>query len=120
MRNLDELNEHRCTADWVIKRFGGIGDKFEGAFLLDSPIDGGLLRIVACRGHGWDHVSVSRIDRCPVWEEMEFVKRTFFKPTETAMQLHVPVSDHISCFPFCLHLWRPRLVRIPTPPTNMV
>jgi hypothetical protein len=69
----------------------------------------------------WDHVSVSRSDRCPWWEEMDFIARTFFRPNETAMQLHVPVSDHVNHHPHCLHLWRPTgLKKIPMPPSIMV
>ena len=78
------------------------------------------LTIVASWGEGWDHVSVSRPDRCPTWEEMERVKRAFFRPDEVAFQLHVPVSDHISVYPFCLHIWRPHAADIPLPPKWMV
>jgi hypothetical protein len=89
-------------------------------FHLPSPIDKAPLRVVASSGEGWDHVSVSRQNRCPNWPEMEFIKRAFFKDDETAMQLHVPPSDHISIHPFCLHLWRPHGVEIPRPPSIMV
>lgn len=89
-------------------------------FRLTSPIDGGVLTVVASSGDGWDHVSVSRTNRCPNWPEMEFVKRRFFKDDETAMQLHVPEADHVNFHPFCLHLWRPYDVEIPRPPEWMV
>jgi hypothetical protein len=39
---------------------------------------------------------------------MAFVKRLFFRDDETAMQLHVPASDHVNQHPYCLHLWRPQ------------
>jgi hypothetical protein len=51
---------------------------------------------------------------------MEFVKRRFFHDDETAMQLHVPVAQHINHHPYCLHLWRPQQGHIPTPPPHMV
>jgi hypothetical protein len=79
----------------------------------------GLL-VIASWGGGWDHVSVSRKDRCPTWEEMERVKRAFFRPDEVAMQLHVTPDNHISVHPFCLHIWRPQEVAIPLPPKWMV
>lgn len=66
------------------------------------------LRIIASNGAGWDHVSVSLPDRCPTWDDMEYVRKLFFKPDETVMQLHVPESDHINNHPYCLHLWRPQ------------
>lgn len=79
------------------------------------------LRIIATINDGWDHVSVSTQHRCPTWDEMEFVKREFFHPHETAMQLHVPPSDHVNIHPYCLHLWRPNDGReIPRPPAELV
>lgn len=78
------------------------------------------LGIIASWVDGWDHVSVSRKDRCPTWDEMETVKRLFFTDDETAMQLHVPPSDHINVHPYCLHLWRPHGAAIPMPPQGMV
>ena len=78
------------------------------------------LAIIASWADGWDHVSVSRKDRCPTWEEMETVKRLFFAEDETAMQLHVPPTDHINVHPYCLHMWRPHGGHIPLPPKGMV
>lgn len=91
-----------------------------GQFALKSPTDRRVLTVIASNGDGWDHVSVSRIDRIPNWEEMEFAKRLFFKDDEVAMQLHVGVEDHISIHPHCLHLWRPQNQRIPLPERIMV
>ena len=110
MRNLRDLDRYRFA-----HRFG------------DSPVPGcegafqiGDLRVIACNGEGWDHVSVSREDRIPTWDEMEKIKRMFFREDETAMQLHVPPSRHINCHPHVLHLWRPHDVAIPLPPEWMV
>jgi len=102
--------EHRC-----VER----GDD-GGAWAVPSRIDGKPLRIIASWGMGWDHVSVSRQNRCPNWDEMEQVAALFFEPTETAMQLHVPAADHISFHPFCLHWWRPQGRAIPRPPNALV
>lgn len=120
MRNLHLIDIYRDTSPSVISMFGFTGDGTCGAFLLPSPIDGQNIRVIASSGEGWDHVSVSRSSRCPNWPEMEHVKRMFFKDDETAMQLHVPPSDHVNCHPYCLHLWRPHLVEIPRPPSIMV
>jgi hypothetical protein len=115
MRNLNTRNEYRLDAT-----YGWIGDETCGAFRLPSPIDGQALVVVASSGEGWDHVSVSRGNRCPNWPEMEFIKRKFFKDDETAMQLHVPPNDHLNRHPYCLHLWRPQQGDIPRPPSWMV
>lgn len=93
----------------------GMPDRESGGFFMLGP-----LRIIASWQLGWDHVSVSLPDKCPDWAQMERVKRAFFKPDETAMQLHVPPSDHVNCHPYCLHLWRPHFADIPRPPSIMV
>jgi len=115
MRDLRLLDAHRVQINGL-----SAGDDREGAFQIPSPIDRGTLRIIASADLGWDHVSVSRQNRPPNWTEMSFVKRLFFKEGETAMQLHVPVEDHVNCHPNCLHLWRPHDQEIPRPPSIMV
>lgn len=80
----------------------------------------GSVRVIQSSSHGWEHVSVSLEDRTPTWAEMEFVKRSFFFDHETAMQLHVPVAEHINKHPHCLHLWRPLGQTLPRPPNWMV
>ena len=91
-----------------------------GEFAID--FNGIRLVIMAATGFGWDHVSVSTVDRCPTWEEMELVAKLFFNADEVAMQLHVPLKDHVNNHPFCLHWWRPRskLKSIPLPPKILV
>jgi hypothetical protein len=114
--------------------------RYNGAFLLtcrrtsfDKSIeiynrvskyagDGVVLKVIASVGDGWDHVSVSVENRCPTWDEMEFVAKLFFKPDEVAIQLHVREKDHINNHPFVLHWWRPlsRFKSIPLPPKRLV
>lgn len=120
MRNLNELNAHRDKSSDVIREFGSIGDEECGRFFFLSPIDRGLLCVIAATGEGWDHVSVSRKNRVPNWYEMEYIKRKFFLPEEVAFEFHVAESDHISNHPHCLHLWRPVDQVIPLPPSWMV
>lgn len=105
MRNLDELAAYEIP---------GTRSRDGGAYQF------GPIRVIASHGYGWDHVSVSRENRTPSWDEMDAVKRTFFLPEETAMQLHVPPSDHINVHPYVLHLWRPHKGVIPRPPAWMV
>lgn len=94
--------------------------RWNGAFMVPSCMLGGWLRILISTGYGWEHASVSLYDRCPYWVEMEQVKRIFWRPEETVMQLHVPPEDHINFHPYCLHLWRPTHQVIPRPPYWMV
>lgn len=120
MRNLRILEGYRCRGPDVIGYYGTVGDDTCGMFEVPSPIDGRPLRIIASSDAGWDHVSVSRQNRCPNWPEMAYVKKLFFKDDETAMELHVPVSDHVNDHSYCLHLWRPHDQDIPRPPAWMV
>jgi hypothetical protein len=119
MKNLRLLDQYR-DREAELRFYGVSGDDTCGCFRLPSPIDRALLVIVASSDGQWDHVSVSRGNRCPNWPEMEHVKRLFFEPHEEAMQLHVPVSEHINAHPNCLHLWRPQKLPIPRPPGWMV
>lgn len=120
MRDLTEIDRFRLRTADVLRAYGSFGDAECGVFEIPSPTDRGALHVIASSGEGWDHVSVSRRHRCPNWPEMEQVKRLLFKDDETAMQLHVPASDHINCHPNCLHLWRPHDVQIPRPPGWMI
>lgn len=117
MRNLHELDRHRLDSTKV---YGWSGDAGCGAFKFPSPIDGQPVVAIASSTDDWDHVSVSRQSRPPNWPEMEFIRRKFFKDSECAMQLHVPIDDHINYHPNCLHLWRPQKEPIPRPPDWMI
>jgi hypothetical protein len=122
VKNLKDPDIHK----WRDRR----GDALLGMKDEDMAYDGAFLvlrgrtffRVLATSGMGWDHVSVSLSDRCPTWDEMEFIKRLFFKDDETVMQLHVPPKDHKCLHPYCLHLWKPHEATgsIPRPPNALV
>ncbi len=120
MRNLHELDHWRRKDRVVLEWYGNIGDGTCGVFDIPSNIDRAVLTIIASSGEGWEHVSVSRRNRCPNWLEMDYIKRLFFKDDEVCMQLHVAVTEHISVHPNCLHIWRPRNAEIPLPPAVLV
>jgi hypothetical protein len=75
----------------------------------------------------WEHVSVTvrnrkmvQLKRCPTWEEMVFVKNTFWPDDQTVIQIHPPLTDYVNINDYCLHLWRPVDVVIPLPPRGFV
>lgn len=114
MRDLSHLAPHRIALeDFILVGMLGV-------FELPSPTDGRRLRVIASDNDGWDHVSVSRVNRCPNWPEMSFVAAQFFADDEFAMQLHVPAELHVNNHPFCLHWWRPHAQAVPVPPAWMV
>ena len=79
-----------------------------------------VLTIVFSDGEGWEHVSVSTPGRAPNWDEMCFVKHLFWDPEDCVIQFHPPASAYVNVHPFCLHLWRPKHLPVPTPPAWMV
>ena len=89
-----------------------------GAFLI--PYKGKYLSVISSEGEGWEHVSVSLKHRCPVWEEMCFIKDLFWDETDCVIQYHPPRSDYVNNHKYCLHLWRPMDVELPRPPSWMV
>jgi hypothetical protein len=120
------INRYRIKVDPSVWKLMGVEEnevspRYNGAFVV--PYLSINLRIIAASGGGWDHISVSVIDRCPTWDEMEHIAKLFFKEDEVAIQYHVPAKDYINTHPFVLHWWRPYnklLKKLPMPPKNMV
>lgn len=94
------------------------GDEQGGAFLVNVGTT--IVKVIASNTEGWDHVSVSTDHRIPTWEEMDRVKRIFFRDDEYAFQLHLPPKNHINCHPYCLHIWRCQTQEVPLPHPIMV
>lgn len=101
-----------------------------GRFRVRCPLTSELLTIIAADGQDWyamglpgipwEHVSVSASTRCPIWEEMAWVKEQFWADDEMAIQMHVPKVLHINVHPYALHLWKPVGIEIPLPPRECV
>jgi hypothetical protein len=91
-----------------------------GAYLFRSPIDNKHLKVIVSWGLDYDHVSVSREDRTPTWQEMEWVLARFAEEDEYWVQYHVPKPMHVNMHPNCLHWFRPQKEKLPTPPQILV
>ena len=105
----------KCPDKYRVKLSGyPAGDERNGCFIV------GELRIIASNGMGWEHVSVSRRDRCPTWDEMCQIKALFWDEDDCVIQYHPPRSEYVNNHPNCLHLWRPIGVSLPMPPSIMV
>ena len=93
-----------------------------GAFFVVGP-KGARLKIMSSgpdEEYKWEHVSVSCENRTPNWAEMNFVKDLFWHDDEVVMQLHPAKTEYVNCHPHTLHLWRPMIAKIPTPPSILV
>ena len=97
---------------------GGLGDNYNGMFVLQH--DGATLRVIASRGGGWDHVSVSLEARTPTWSEMSWIKDQFFHSDECVVQFHPPKSAYVNYHPHCLHMWRMTHQPMVCPPSSTV
>lgn len=53
----------------------------------------------------WVHVSFSRRDRMPSYEDSALVKRLFIGRECKAIHVFPPESEHYNLHPYCLHLW---------------
>jgi hypothetical protein len=120
MRNLRLLDIYRDTSDEVMKLYGSFGDHETGVFRIMSKASGEMMVIIATRGMGWEHVSVSKRKHTSSWTDMCQVKELFFHEEEAVMQLHPPRSEYVNYMPHCLHLWKPMGVEIPLPPSILV
>jgi len=117
-----QLERYRVTTGPLASR---PADGYNGAFMVPGP-SGVVLACIVSDARHWqqsglpgqpfEHVSVSLQARCPTWEEMNFVKRLFWRDDETVIQYHVPRDRHVNVNEHCLHLWRPTQSKIPTPP----
>jgi len=110
----------------------GKANEAAGIYAIPHPlIDKYLYWIIFSDGEGWEHLSVSlrkvvtrsmvkKVDRCPTWPEMCFVKNMFWMPSETVIQYHPAMADYVNNHQYVLHCWKPIGQEIPTPPAILV
>lgn len=56
-------------------------------------------------GKLWLHVSVSRPDRLPSYDDLCFVKKHWIGDDKEAYQVFARREKHVNIDPHCLHLW---------------
>lgn len=99
-------------------------DGNNGVFYI--PYGSDILQCIASSGMGWEHVSVTCRTKnrnrysIPTWEQMCFIKDTFWDDAETVIQYHPKKSEYINNHPYVLHLWRPLKEEIPIPNSILV
>lgn len=119
MRPVSEALEKYRNKKTEMLLHGCIGDEYNGIFNIPLP-SGETAGVVISNGGGWEHVSVSIKGRCPRWQEMCFIKQLFWEDEEEVIQYHPKKSEYVNLHPYCLHLWRPIGVELPTPPKEFV
>ena len=56
-------------------------------------------------GRDWVHMSVSRKNRSPSWDDLIFARDTVLGRDTKAIQVFPPASEHVNIHPHCHHLW---------------
>lgn len=115
MKSIDEIRKLPRT---IIEQESM--DGFRAMVQLLSTGKNRMAKVVGSWGCWWDHISVSFTNRTPTWDEMAEVKKMFFRPDEVCFQIHPAEDDYVNYHPYCLHIWRPQVEALPTPPYWMV
>lgn len=76
--------------------YDGIPFKFLGCTVIISK-DAGL----------W-HMSMSRKDRLPSYDELKIARYQFFPDVDYMVQIFPPEKDFVNMHQFTLHLWQPK------------
>jgi hypothetical protein len=101
MRDLEEIK--------TLKRIWRYMPVYEDTYcgLIKLPDCGTCTVMFGYNENGYEHVSVSPTHqfRVPTWEDMCYVKDTFWKDEEEAFQLHPKKSQYVNLKENCLHLW---------------
>ena len=79
-----------------------------------------MLKYVFSWGMNWEHLSVSMPRKCPSWEQMCRMKDIFWDEDEVCVEYHPRRKDYVNMHSYCLHIWKPIGVEIPTPPKILV
>lgn len=61
----------------------------------------------ATKDEKWIHVSISRLDRIPSWEEICHVRDCFLGKEIEAYQVLPKHSEYVNLADKCLHIWAP-------------
>jgi len=91
-----------------------------GYFQIPTKPGASPLAVIASDGGYWEHVSVSYPHKTPSWDDMCFIKQLFWDADDVVIQFHPAEKDYVNHHKYCLHLWRPIGVAIPTPPPIFV
>jgi hypothetical protein len=118
MKDLTCIEQYRLR-DRERLIYGANGDSGNGIFKVF--VSGKSFICIASNGGGWDHISITRNNgKLPTWEEMCAIKDIFFDEEEVVVQYHPKKSEYVNIHEGCLHLWKPTIAQMPTPPKIFV
>jgi len=63
------------------------------------------LKIIESIDNGFHHVSVSRNDRLPSWDELKYIRYKYCDPDKFYVMVFPPEQYYVNIHQFCFHLW---------------
>ena len=63
--------------------------------------------LVITKDAGLHHLSISRRDRLPNYNELKSARYQFLPDVPYMIQIFPPTEDFVNVHQFCLHLWEP-------------
>lgn len=64
--------------------------------------------VVVSKDAGLWHLSISRKDRLPNYDELKSARYQYLPDVKYAVQIFPPEEDFVNLHSFCLHLWEPK------------
>lgn len=114
MKNLEEIRKTKNLFIEAETANDGMGGKY-----YDSSSNK-FLNFIFSYQMGWEHLSVSMPNKMPSWDQMCKMKDIFWNKDEACVQYHPKEEDYVNNHPYCLHIWKPTEVELPTPPHILV
>ncbi len=78
---------------------------------LSEPIYNGKFmgcNVIVTKDAGLYHLSISRKDRLPSYDELKSARYQFLPDVPYMVQIFPPEEDFVNLHDFCLHLWEPK------------
>jgi hypothetical protein len=104
----DGVLPHVLPASWNERRHPEPHHALINRFWHVSTRDGVLRVMAGLERHGdrrWIHISASRRERLPSWDDLKLVKRVLAGPERQAIQVIPRESEYVNIHPNCLHLF---------------
>lgn len=67
----------------------------------------GRCRVIVSQDNGLWHLSISRKDRLPSYDELKYARYAYLPDVPYLVQIFPPKEDFVNVHQFCLHLWEP-------------
>jgi hypothetical protein len=79
--------------------------------ILSEDVYSGKFRgcnVMVTKDAGLYHLSLSRKDRLPSYDELKQARYQFLPDVPYVVQIFPPQEDFVNVHDFCLHLWEPK------------